>query len=182
MCYAWLNSRCARFPPPAGVRTSWCRRTRGELSSPATWAPPFRRGVGKRWHTQLPQLITAAPGKPASECASPQCPTTRADSAFGLFIAAQYWPTHGGRERFGCAFVSTAHLPPVIVAQELGLFGRVSLLLEPLPPKPRPASKPAAPPPENKLPHMFDLQVRDFTCLCTGAPSSTPVGMPGFSV
>ncbi|KAL4425026.1 hypothetical protein ABPG77_001804 [Micractinium sp. CCAP 211/92] len=44
--------------------------------------------------------------------------------------------------------------------QELGLFGRVSLLLEPLPPKPRPASKPAAPPPENKLPHMFDLQFK----------------------
>lgn len=41
--------------------------------------------------------------------------------------------------------------------QELGLSGRVSFLLELLPSKPKP--KPVAPPPENKLPHLFDLQV-----------------------
>ncbi|KAL4422253.1 hypothetical protein ABPG75_008450, partial [Micractinium tetrahymenae] len=44
--------------------------------------------------------------------------------------------------------------------QELGFSGRVSLLLELLPAKPKPKPAPAAPPPENKLPDMFDLQFK----------------------
>lgn len=55
--------------------------------------------------------------------------------------------------------------------QELGFSGRVALQLELLPPKPKPKAKPAAvtAPPENKLPHTFDLQA-SVACWPRGIP------------